>query len=189
MASEPLRALAQAGGVSLGTAQMVVEELSAAGYLYQGVNGKVLARGGELLSRWAEAYSITLAPSLALAQFVAEDLSWWRSAEQSLSAEGIQVGGEAAGSILDPHLRPASLTLYAAELPVRLVARHRLARADGGGNVTVRHRFWRMPDDTGWLVPAPLVYADFVSSGDPRQREHADRLSGLDDRLVELDRS
>ena len=182
LAVQPLRALANASGVSLGTAQMVVEELSAAGYLYEGPSGRALARGGELLSRWSEAYTNTLAPALVLAGFAADDLSWWPESRESLTDDGVQVGG-------DPHLRPSTLTLYAPQVPARLVARHRWARRDHGGNVMVRRRFWRVPDDESWLVPTPLIYADLIASGDPRQRDHADRLRKHDDRLTRLDRS
>ena len=40
-------------------------DLSAGGYLYEAPRRSV-ARGGELLSRWAEAYTVSLAPKLLL---------------------------------------------------------------------------------------------------------------------------
>jgi hypothetical protein len=187
LAAAPLRRLASVSGVSLGSTKMIVDDLSTAGYLYEVAGKRRLTGTGELLSRWSEAYSITLAPALALGEFSVPDISWWRTAEEELTGAGVQVGGEAAASLLDPRLVPASLTLYAEEIPLALVGRHRLARANGLGNVSIRRRFWAMPGDA-WIVPTPLVYADLLASGDPRQREHADRIRIDDDRLADLTR-
>ncbi|NBH07389.1 hypothetical protein GTY80_29645 [Amycolatopsis sp. SID8362] len=186
MAAQPYRVLAGASGVSLGTVKTVVDELAGAGYLYEGAGDRRLARGGELLDRWAEAYSITLNATLSLGEFSVDDLSWWPDSEAEMRAQGIQMGGEAAASLIDSHLRPASLTLYVEQLPARLIGRHRMARAEGRGNVHIRKRFWHVPGTESWLVPSPLIYADLLASGDPRQREHGDRIRTIDDRLVRL---
>ncbi|WP_326568636.1 type IV toxin-antitoxin system AbiEi family antitoxin [Amycolatopsis rhabdoformis] len=185
----PYRRLAETSGVSLGTVKTVIDQLTSAGYLYEARGERRLANGAELLDRWSEAYSITLDSSLALGEFVAPDLSWWRKAEDELLSLGVQLGGEAAASLLDPHLRPASLTLYADRLPVQLIGRHRLARAENDANVHVRTRFWQAPVPESWIVPAPLIYADLLASGDPRQREHGDRIRSGDDRLKRIDRT
>ncbi|WP_037307668.1 type IV toxin-antitoxin system AbiEi family antitoxin [Amycolatopsis orientalis] len=185
----PYRRLAEMSGVSLGTVKTVVDELTRAGYLYERGSERRLARGAELLDRWSEAYSITLDASLALGEFAAADLSWWRDAEADLLSSGVQVGGEAGASLIDPHLRPASLTLYATGLPAQVIGRHRLARAESGGNVHIRSRFWRAPGPESWIVPSPLIYADLLASGDPRQREHGDRIRSGDDRLKRIDRT
>ncbi|MET9000549.1 type IV toxin-antitoxin system AbiEi family antitoxin [Amycolatopsis sp. NPDC004169] len=189
LVSRPYRVLAEASGASLGTVKAVIDELTGAGYLYAGAEGRRLARGGELLDRWSEAYSITLHGPLALGEFSVGDLSWWRDSETEMRSMGIQVGGEAGASLIDPHLRPASLTLYVESFPAQFVGRHRMARAEGGGNVHIRERFWHLPDHDSWIVPSPLIYADLLASGDPRQREHGDRIRSSDDRLVSLGRS
>ncbi len=188
MADRTYRQLAEAGGVSLGTTKTVIDDLTAAGYLYTGAHGRRLANGGELLSRWSEAYSIVLDPALSLGEFTA-DLSWWREAEPELLKLGVQVGGEAAASLIDPYLTPSSLTLYADDLPLSLIGRHRMVRAEGAGPVHFRKRFWRVPEHASWTVPSTLVYADLLASGDPRQREHGDRIRTSDDRLTRLDRT
>ncbi|MBB5806054.1 hypothetical protein F4560_005822 [Saccharothrix ecbatanensis] len=187
MAGKPLRGLASAGGVSLGTAQAVVDDLAKAGYLYEVSGERRLGRAGELLNRWSEAYSTTLSPKLFLGDFDAPDISWWRSSEDELTRFNVQVGGEAGASVLDPHLIPATLTLYADELPHSLIGKHRLARAEQAGNIHIRRRFWTMARQP-WIVPSTLIYADLLASGDPRQREHADRIRISDDRLAHLDR-
>ncbi|MDQ2582420.1 type IV toxin-antitoxin system AbiEi family antitoxin [Saccharothrix yanglingensis] len=187
MAHKPLRELASAGGVSLGTAQAVVDDLTRAGYLYEVAGERRLGRAGELLNRWSEAYSTRLAPVLSLGDFEASDISWWRDSEDELTRLDVQVGGEAAASVLDPHLIPSTLTLYADERPRSLIGKHRLARAEQAGNVHVRRRFWTVARQA-WIVPPTLIYADLLASGDPRQREHADRIRLSGDRLAHLDR-
>ncbi|WP_284749436.1 type IV toxin-antitoxin system AbiEi family antitoxin [Amycolatopsis sp. RTGN1] len=189
MAAQPYRVLAGASGVSLGTVKAVIDELGRAGYLYSGAKGRRMARGGELLDRWAEAYSITLHTTLALGEFSVDDLSWWPASEAEMRSQGIQVGGEAGAGLIDPHLRPATLTLYAEQLPARFIAGHRMARAEDRGNVHIRKRFWRVAEPDSWIVPSPLIYADLLASGDPRQREHGDRIRTSDDRLIRLGKS
>jgi hypothetical protein len=89
-------------------------------------------------------------------------------------------------------LRPASVTFYVTSTPTQLIRRHRLLPASAEeGNVHVRRRFWAdqvIASDDGF-VPATLVYADLAASGEPRLREHAERLRRTDARFVELDRS
>lgn len=214
-ASWPVRDIAAAAGVSLGTVSVVLSDLSAGGYLYEAPRRSV-ARGGELLSRWAEAYTVSLAPKLLLGRFDAPEVDW-SAALKRLSAAGVQAGGELAASVLDPHLRPAGATLWADHLPVQLLARCRMRRAEQG-DILVRRRFWDpilarhgviepweptpkaedpgsptdavgLTSEAGPLVPSVLVYGDLVASGEPRLREHADRLRRRDDRLIRLDGS
>lgn len=108
--------------------------------------------------------------------------------EAALLDGGAQVGGERAGSRIDAHLRPTTATFYVEAVPADLVAHFRM-RPHDDGVVEFRRRFWQSPGPGTPLVPSPLVYADLVSSGDSRQREHAERIRGVDDRLVEIDRS
>ncbi|HWO60112.1 MAG TPA: type IV toxin-antitoxin system AbiEi family antitoxin [Umezawaea sp.] len=186
MAGAPLRELASAGGVSLGTAQAVVDDLTKSGYLYDVAGERRLGRAGELLNRWSEAYSTRLSPALPLGDFEVPDISWWRDSEDELTRSNVQIGGEAGASLLDQHLVPATLTLYADEQPRTLIGKHRMARAEQAGNIHLRRRFWTMAEQS-WIVPSTLIYADLLASGDPRQREHADRIRTSDDRLASLD--
>ncbi|MCS7476048.1 type IV toxin-antitoxin system AbiEi family antitoxin [Umezawaea endophytica] len=186
-AAAPLRGLARASGVSLGTAQAVVDDLTKAGYLHDVAGERRLGRAGELLDRWSEAYSTRLSPALPLGDFQVPDLSWWRDSEDELTRSNAQVGGEAGASLLDRHLVSSTLTLYVDEQPRSLIGRHRMVRAEQVGNVHVRRRFWTM-EGQSWIVPSTLIYADLLASGDPRQREHADRIRTNDDRLAGLDR-
>lgn len=157
-----------------------------------------MVRGGELLNRWAEAYALSLSPSLHLGHYRAADPLWWRGARRDLAGVGVDLGGEAAAGELDDYLRSVTVVLYAQEVPVRLLAKHRCVKALASeANVTVRRRFWTIPEvvlevpleGALRLVPPVLVYADLLTSGEARQREHAQRLRTRNDRLKYLDRS
>ncbi|MDQ0373916.1 type IV toxin-antitoxin system AbiEi family antitoxin [Cellulomonas humilata] len=188
LAARPMREIATVSDVAVGTVHTVMRELSAAGYLRDGAAGRTLNRAGELLDRWAEAYTIKLARKLPIASFTLDTLDRLGDLEVDLKAEGAQLGGERAASRIDPHLYPTTATFYLSGVPASLVARYKMRRDDDAGSIHLRRRFWRRPGDTSPLVPSPLIYADLVSSGDPRQREHAERIRRVDDRLVELDR-
>lgn len=188
LAARPVRDIAHASGTSVGTAHTVMNELAGAGYLYQGTQGARLNRGGELLDRWAEAYTVTLARKLPIAAFTLDRPERLAEAEHALLAEGAQLGGELAASRIDPRLHPLTSTFYVDALPAGVLARFRM-RQDDDGALRFRRRFWNQPTAKDPMVPSPLVYADLLASGDPRQREHAERIRGVDDRLVELDRA
>ena len=188
ISTRPVRDIAAVSGAAVGTVHKVLSELSAGGYLYESSQGRRLNRGGELLDRWAEAYAVNLARKLAIASFALPDLTSLPAVEGALLEQGAQLGGELAASRIDPHLRPATATFYVDDVPADVLARFRMRRDDDAGAIQFRHRFWKRHDHSP-LVPSPLVYADLVSSGDPRQREHAGRIRRTDDRLVELDRT
>lgn len=186
LAAGPLRSIATAAGVSLGSAKIVMDELSAGRYLYPVAGARRLAYGRDLLNRWAEAYSLTLWPRLTLGRYSGGDGTWWLS--PAVAAGGVQLGGETASAVIDPYLRPETVTLYADEQPFRLLAQHGLRR-DDDGPVAVRRRFWTDPGGgrDAVLVPVPLIYADLLATGESRQREQAERLRGNDARLQRID--
>lgn len=189
MAARPVREIAAASGTAVGTVHAVMSALVDAGYVYESDGGTGLNRAGELLDRWAEAYAIGLARKLELGSFTLADPGRLADLEKAALRHGAQRGGELAGARIDPHLRSTTATFYVEQIPAELVAQFRMRRDDADGTVHFRRRFWLRRDPGATLVPSPLVYADLVSSGEPRQREHAERIRRIDDRLVELDRS
>ncbi|MFI6167661.1 type IV toxin-antitoxin system AbiEi family antitoxin [Nocardia sp. NPDC051052] len=185
----PLRMIADRAGVSLGTTQIVMNELESSGYLYTVGARRTLANGKELLDRWAEAFTTSLSHKLTLGEFHDHDDRWWRDSRDLLHKNMVQLGGEAGGSLLDSDLTPTTATLYCDSVPVPVVADRRWSRSATEPNVVVRQRFWTPPEPFEALVPSTLIYADMWASGDPRQRAHAERIRAHDNRLVELDGS
>jgi hypothetical protein len=172
------RDLAHAAGVSLEQAHKALALLTEAGYR------RDRPRPGqtELLDLWTAAFPTGLATKLTLARYRGQI-----GPAGNVQSDGpMFVSGEAAAEDL---LRPATLTLYAQELDPRLPVVNKW-RSDGPANIVVRRKFWHVPhDNDGGLagvrpVPWPLVYADLVTSGDPRVRTVArawrDRFAGPD---------
>ncbi|MFJ2835735.1 type IV toxin-antitoxin system AbiEi family antitoxin [Nocardia sp. NPDC087230] len=185
----PLRTVAERSGVSLGTAHIVVNELESAGYVVSVDGARRLMRGRELLDRWTESFSTTVVPKLASTAFVDDTVGWWQESWAELAAEGVQLGGEAAGSHLDSDLHSRTAILYTGSMPRRLAAQRRWRRSSERSNIVIRQRFWAPPEPISPLVPSTLIYADMWTSGDSRQRAHAERIRESDPRLVEIDRS
>ena len=172
----PQRELAHAAGVSLGQAHNTLTMLTEAGY------GPDRARPGqaELLDLWAAAFPTGLAKKLTLATYRG-DID---TVKKVNADDRVFLSGEGAA---DDLLRPATLTLYVEELDPRLPVVNKW-RSDGPPNIVVRRKFWHAPDNSDAPLvgvrpaPRPLVYADLVTSDDPRVRtvakEWRDRLAG-----------
>jgi hypothetical protein len=163
----PRRDLARAAQVSVGQAHNTLTLLAEAGY-----EGERKRLGQpSLLDLWAAAFATGLAKRLALA-------TWRGEIEHPRKVnpdDPMFVSGESAVTDL---LRPATLTLYADDLDPRLPVVNKW-RSDGPANIFLRRRFWNAPDNSdaplaGWRnAPWPLVYADLLTSDDPRVRSAA----------------
>lgn len=183
------RSIAHASGTSLGTVQWVLKELVGAGYV-SADGDRNLYRRRELFNRWVEAYALDLYPRLTLATFDARDASWWTSADDAMRATDSQWGGETAVHRTYPRLRPSKAVVYAVRVPSPLASQYRFRRVPAAGNVEVRERFWKFDaDPPDIVVPSPLVYADLVATGDPRQLEAAAYLREHDAVLRLIDSS
>lgn len=161
----PRRELADVAGVSLGQAQNTLTLLEAAGF---GPERGDSARP-RLLDLWAGSFPTGLAPRLLLATYSSDDVT---SARPSGVSDPVFLSGAAAMAQV---LRPATLTLYVADLDPKLPVANRW-RVDGDPNVVVRRAFWRSPDPPAGgpdVAPWPLVYADLLADDDPRVRGSA----------------
>lgn len=182
----PYRAIADLAGASNGTVQYTLGSLAELGYLTQGARGRRrLLREGELFQRWVEAFNVTLRPTLELGTFETNMLPEVLTGQVRLTTPGAQWGGEYAFSrLVEGVLRPSTALLYVEKMSPLLARELRLKRSAEGG-VSVRSRFW--PDEGGVTVPVELVYADLVSSGDPRQGEAARQLASVSPELRRLE--
>jgi hypothetical protein len=178
MTQAPVRALARTAGVSVGLAQQVLTALAADKFLTMG--NERLLRVDELLDQWTAAFGLGLARRLELGRFVGEPTAQaWADA-----GHVVYLGGEAA--VPDELRGGGELTLYVPVMDTRAVIAAGWRRADPqtAANIVVRKQFWTEPDLLEGLetigevrgAPLPLVYADLVASGEPRQREVARHL-------------
>jgi hypothetical protein len=160
----PQRELARAAGVSLGQAHNTLALLVQAGY------ERDERRDGRtgLLDLWVAAFPTGLAQRLTLAKYHGAV----GKVKKERADDVVAVSGEAAVPDL---LRPTTLTLYVAKLNPRLAIVNRW-RSDGEPNIVVRRKFWNDPATPHAptpgvdLAPWLLVYADLVTSDDPRTR-------------------
>ncbi len=166
----PYREIAKNANVAHGTVGWVMPELHKLGYLAEVRGKRRLLRRERLLQQWAEFYPSTLRPRLLLRRLRAETLDWQDTVDPK--RYGALLGGEAAGARMTGYLRPGAVTFYASHVDPRLLVDLRL-RNDPNGNVEILQRFWAFAEDDEALVPAPLVYADLMATGDARCIETA----------------
>lgn len=173
----PLRDIADVSGVSVGTTQAVLTDLAEMGLVGRTrTNRRLLVHTARLLDLWVDAYARALSPNLDQGRFEApEDGS--RAYAQQLVDRGDLWGGETAAHAMDDWLQPITYMVYVSSLDRADMARHRLRR-DPDGPIILRQRFWSssLRSSAASTVPAPLVYADLLAAGDPRQREQAARI-------------
>ena len=178
--ASPLREISRTSKVSIGQVQSTMKLLEKTSYLHGGTS-RSLQRKGELLDRWVAAYPTGLLPTLRLRDFSGDI----RSIKRAEGDASLFVSGEFA---VPEVLQPETITLYTDDINPRLLAANRW-RADGPKNIFLRRKFWEQPeiDRTGRerrgddlreieRVPALLMYADLLSTGDSRQSEAAAHL-------------
>ncbi|MDP9821786.1 type IV toxin-antitoxin system AbiEi family antitoxin [Nocardioides massiliensis] len=164
-----VREVARASGVSVGQAHDTLAKLGEAGYLVDG--GTVIYRRDELMDHWTAAYPTGLGRRLGIASYRGE-VPYVRKPQPDMP---MFASGEYAAS---EFITPLTATFYVESMDRQLAIANRW-RADQEPNIFLRHKFWSSPaGDNGPLVgirtaPWPLVYADLIASGDPRQREVA----------------
>ena len=175
MTQDSIRHLAHTAGVSVGLAQQAIAALAADKYLT--IGKERLLRGGELLDQWTAAFGSGLARRLELGRFNGEPTPQkWADA-----GHVVYLGGEAA---VPDQLHGGGLTLYVPQMDTRaaIASGWRRAEPQTAADIIVRRQFWTDPETLGDLpttdsqirrAPLPLVCADLVASGEPRQREVA----------------
>lgn len=188
LAAAPFREIADKTGIALGTINWVVRDLHEMGYLnIAGRNRKLNPTKG-MLDEWALAYARTLRPKLLLGRYRAPTLTDW--ALWQPERHQAFWGGEAAGAMLTQHLAPGVITIYAKQIPGRMLAEQKLVnvpnRSAADALVEFRKKFWNFDTSQAApnVVPAALVYADLLANGDARCRETAGLL--YDNHLARL---
>jgi hypothetical protein len=170
------REIAEFAGVAHGTVGEVLGDLRNMGHLVETGNQRTRVRRlrdlRKLLTQWTEAYARTLYPPLLVGRYQAPDPDWWKKLDAAKYK--VLLGAEPAAALATRHLRPGVVTIYAEDVPARLMADYRLRKAQDG-NIELRRRFW--PFDHDWaypaLTPPLLIYADLLATGDARCIETA----------------
>jgi len=174
LVERPYREIATAAGVAHGTVGWVMAELPGLGYVAKVGGRRRLVDAERLLDHWTEAFARTLRPKLLLGRYRG-DLGALQKATPWPA--GVLIGGELAAARLTRHLRPGTATFYTQAVDPKALLKLVL-KADTGGNVDFRRRFWNFPAEEAQLTPNLLVYADLLAIGDARCLETAQLLRG-----------
>lgn len=189
LVGESYRVIAEASNVSLGTIGWVLNDLKDRGYVrQQGRNGlRSLKSPLDLVDRWVEAYPEKLLPELDMGLFQTQFQVPWKDIDPS-KFDGCW-SGEVGASILDNYLSPAQGLIYLPKGRLKdLVMKYRLRKSakntlTTSDNVRICEKFWhRLPETSDKNIkphdaaPDILIYADLVTSGDPRNLDAAERL-------------
>ncbi|GAB3562784.1 type IV toxin-antitoxin system AbiEi family antitoxin [Spirosoma luteolum] len=170
-----IRDLALQTGVSVGTAQQIIDYLKKSGYVAAiDDKRKKLTNIGKLREQWVSRFTTTLKPSLTLGRFrLPKNLSPadWR---QLTLLPGTYWSGEPAADALTGNLRPATLTLYTDQDRTDLLKTYKLL-PDPNGPVEINEVFWKeiIAGSDVTTVPPLLLYADLLAIDDPRTTDTA----------------
>lgn len=174
-AEEPMRDIAMASGVSLGTVSSAVKDLIQGGLAARAGGRLVLTDRQRAIDRWVEHYISDLRPTLKEIRLDAPDptLRPEGIVAKALATARAQVTGETALARMGFGLSPA-MTELVIEGEWGPLVRQLRAAPSPDGTLVLREKFWSggLGGDSS-LAPALLVYADCMASGDPRVMEVA----------------
>lgn len=184
LARAPLRELAAAAGVSVGTVHKTVNELRAAGHLVK----DRLREAGRLLDTWAAAFQRLAVQPLTQRPLYVDGVEWIDQLALD-PVTGALAGGAAAAGVLTGHVRATEGISYVTDVgaTVKLL---RLAPTPTPYRVELRQKFWGedLPAPRAGFVPSVLLYGDLLRDGDDRSLETARFLREHDAHLRALDR-
>ncbi|WP_024327720.1 type IV toxin-antitoxin system AbiEi family antitoxin [Thioalkalivibrio sp. AKL19] len=173
LVSSTYREIAEAAGVSLGSASRTLHALRDQGYLLEtSRRTRRLHNYPTLIERWTLAYPEQLRPKTFLGRYRAADPEWWQDAD--LAPFEAAWGGEVAAARLTSYLVPERISIHTRMAPAPLLATFGL-RKDPTGNIELHKSFWppECNTDAPDLAPRLLVYAELLASGHERNIETA----------------
>lgn len=171
---KPYREIKEKTGVSLGSIKNVLDELARRGFVYETHKGRTIKDKKRLLNLWVSNYNEALKPKLlggTMAFRTEEERNGWKKIELP---QGMSWGGEPAANLVDGYLQPGSFDIYT-ELPAAHLMRTGAVKQDANGEIHLYNKFWNWETDNR-TVPAILIYADLMGSGNSRCLEAAQRI-------------
>jgi hypothetical protein len=172
----PLREIAKAADVGLGTVADILADLRKQGFVVKDENqDRRLFNLQQLRQAWTDSYPNRLRVKLQGRRFAAMDPEWWKEARPR--EQGAYWGSEVAAAKLTGYLVPQTCTLYTHEDPKALILRYRL-RPDPAGTIEILKAYWNPdlpqgPPPHEDVVHPLLVVADLKAIDDPRTNETA----------------
>lgn len=175
----PLRKVAEAADISLGSVQRSVQLLKAHSFIFTTPKGRFLKNRRQLLDLWTRGFNMILRPKNTLGRADFPVRPGERDSMQKIIKslpDGYVWGGEPAAYLTDPFLGPELFSIFtSATLRDTCIDCSLIPRP--GGNVEILKKFWtdEIPSDRH-AAPLPVVYAQLRGTDDSRCQEAAERL-------------
>ncbi len=172
--NQTYREIAGETGVALDTINKTFTTLEQKKYLLRIDNKKrKLQNKKKLLDNWITNYNDVLREKLFLGRYrFANHKNEWH--QLKLNTPQTQWGGEPAANILTNYIQTGEFYIYTQE-EVPGVMKQLGIVPDQAGNILLYKKFWTNHDQQN-IVPAILVYADLLNTGEPRNLETANIL-------------
>ncbi len=172
----PYREIQRLTDVSLGSIKNIIENLINNQFVVKTKNGRFLKNKKELLNRFVIAYNDILKPKLFIKRMAFRSVEQKKLWAQTALPSGALWSGEPAAYLHDEYLLPGEYTIYVeGEQTGNLIKTANLI-PDKEGEVLIYRKFWNGSELKRKTVPALLIYADLMGSGNSRNIEAAQRL-------------
>ena len=170
----PYREIKKQIGVSLGSVKNVLDELVRRDFVCGTQKGRVIKDKKKLLDLWVGNYNEVLKPKLLVGTMTFRTEEHRNEWKNIALPQGMSWGGEPAANLTDGYLQPGSFDIYT-ELPAAHLMRTGAVRQDVNGEIHIYNKFWNWGTGNR-TVPAILIYADLMGSGNSRCLEAAQRI-------------
>lgn len=170
----PYRAIQEKNSISLDTIKKVIDDLTTNHFILKTGQGRYLKNKKKLLERWVTAYNQTLKPKLLLGQMTfrnSEKRDKWMAMDLP---EGMLWGGEPGANLIDNYLYPGTFDIYS-EVPAKTILKTGFVIPSDSGEIKIYQKFWADKPENS-IVPALLIYADLMGSGNSRCLEMAQKI-------------
>lgn len=174
---QPYRVIAETTETALDTVHKTLHALREMGYLVDYDDRRImLTKKKDLLDKWIDAYDTKLKPALFAGnyRFLNEEhqLNWKKLL---LHPGETYWGGEPAADLHTDFLRPEIFIMYTLETRAELMKMYRIV-PDAEGPIKIYKKFWTRDEVNDKMVHPILIYADLITSGEPRNLEVAKRI-------------
>lgn len=172
--NKPYREIQKATGVAIGSVKNVIDGMVSKRFVKVEGRKRILINVDRLLTLWALNYGQNLKPKL-LEGHLAFRNEKVRTAWDSIEfPQGAKWGAEPAAAIAGGYLTPGEFSIYTS-LPLGALVKTGAFMTKIDGDIPVYRAFWRM-EDVSPVVPAILIYADLIDSGNSRCAETANKM-------------
>jgi len=178
--NRPVRAIAAAADVALGSVGGVLDDLRRLGFVLDNNETWLFAEPERLIELWTTDYLARLRHRLIVQRYRSKRIRDWKT--WPMLPVGAKWGGEIAAYSLTHYLDPETATIYASKLSDEWIVRAGWT-PDPEGNIEVIKPFWGETLVACGVVDYPqncvhplLVYADLLACDDERCTETARRI-------------